>query len=86
MRYKLNGPEVPENIIELAKFAAEKAKALGIGHFTLSFNPEYSNDCHGEIRIIFSSADGRGRPCDNLHIKMTADMTHTIKYTPPSSN
>lgn len=86
--YQMNGPVIPESLIQLAKEVAEKAKGLNIDHFTLSFNPKWdtTNSCHGEAKIHFSRTDGRGRPCYNLNIQVETSLRHNIEFTPESSN
>ncbi len=90
MSNKFEAPEIPEFHALFAKDVAEAAKKHGIDRFTLEYRPNYSlrhnHSIHGNLKIHFSSADGRGRPANNLSIQLETSLIMTISETPESSS
>lgn len=87
---KIDPPKVADNFVAFAKEAAALATTHGIQEFEMTFRPEFKQRCEtdprvvGAMKILFSSADGRGRPCRALAIKLTADLHLQIEAEEPS--
>lgn len=83
-------PEIPQQQVEFAKAVAKIATEHGIDNFTMSYRPDReqrqaaSGHRHSDLKIQFSSVDGRGRPCQNLSINLEASLKLVIKSTPQS--
>lgn len=77
----LPSPSIPD-----AHVAFAKAVASGIRRFRLTYEPTFEQGLtmgrghylRGELRIDYSSTDGRGRPCQSLAITAEATLVHSI--------
>lgn len=83
--------EIPENVIEFAKVVFEAAKTHKIDSFTVRVNAvcddkNRRNRISGEMDILGSLSDGRGRPCENLKILYKAILGCGIVTNQESSN
>lgn len=88
----LQAPDIPETHVAFAKAVAALADGCGIERFQLTFRPhwhglremERGQHINGDLRIDYHSTDGRGRPCRNLAITLTATLVQHIEKTPES--
>ena len=91
---KVDGLKIPQSHAEFAEAVSKLADEYGIDKFTMKYRPKFdspANDgldrqINGEMNIVYSSVDGRGRPCRNLSIVCDATINLTIEHNWPSSN
>ena len=87
---KIEMPEVPENHIEFAKAVKKAADEFGIEKLSVTYRPAFENRLeldrrfNGDMKIHYSSVDGRCRPASNLSIELDTRLTQTIIHTPES--
>lgn len=82
---------LPDSYINFAKAVGALAASHGITTAQVKITPnwrdgETAQRLHGEVTINYSSKDGRGRPCDNLWIALSANLNVPIISTPESSS
>lgn len=90
---EITPPKIPETHVAFAKAVANLAAAHGIDRFEMTFHPKWEmnieRNCdpriHGDAKILFADADGRGRPCRNLSINLVANLSLPIESNPESS-
>jgi len=86
---EIDGVKIPDEHIAFAEGVAALADQYGMDRVTLKYRPEWSRDIslprngvdrriNGDMEIIYSSVDGRGRPCRKLHICCSATMALSI--------
>lgn len=88
---EITPPKIPETHVAFAKAVANLAAAHGVDRFEMAFRPgwegrrigeSYDPRIIGEMKILFSSVDGRGRPCRNLSINLQANLSLDIEKNP----
>lgn len=83
---------VPPSHIAFANEVASIAEKNGIKAFTLEYDPgwtgvgRWDNRVKGYAKVLFTSQDGRGRPCRNLSVQFDACIRHVIETNPESTN
>ena len=86
--------EVPESHIAFAKAVAALAEENHIASFSMDYKPEgefcggqeWDHRTTGSASIHFAAKDGRGRPCRNLSINISATMQHAVESNQESCN
>lgn len=87
-------PTIPPSLEGFAKASAALAESHGIKRFEMTVEVAYSDVSMffpevyhtGDVKVIFSSTDGRGRPAINLAVHYNAHMRLALQTTPESSN
>lgn len=85
-------PIIPPALEGFAKAAAALAESHGIKRFEMTVQVDYGDEDQfeprvhhtGEVKVIFSAKDGRGRPCSNLAVHYDAKMRVALTSTPES--
>ncbi len=91
MSIELDGPVLPDKLIEFAKGVAKLAAETGVDRVDLVIRPSWRGICgvrdklYGEVKIAYWQTDGRGRPSENLRVSVVSTMDHSVIYTPSSS-
>lgn len=72
---KVKALEIPKSHVDFANAVANIADIHGIKDFTIEYNPEFDiglngpeNFIRGNMKIHYSTTDGRGRPHKQLKI------------------
>ena len=86
-------PTIPSALEGFAKAAAALAESHGIKRFEMNVQVGYGDEDQfeprvhhsGEVKVIFTATDGRGRPCTNLAVHYTAKVRAALISTPESS-
>jgi hypothetical protein len=91
MIHEITPPSIPDKVSEFAKAVAKLANEYGIDEFRMNLKPhrrkmELDRRIHGDMHVVFSASDGRGRPCQNLSIQLQANFTVQIVENPESFN
>jgi hypothetical protein len=86
---KIETTKIPDGCINFAKELAESATKHGIKSFSTKLTLDsdihgFDGSFRGDLTIHFSSKDGRGRPCDNLSIRVETTLIKNIVSTPES--
>jgi hypothetical protein len=93
MNNAITPPKVPDSHVAFAKMVAELAVGHGIDRFEMTFRPKWNclstgerpdPRIHGDMKIVFSDSDGRGRPCRNLAINLVTYLALEIESNPTS--
>jgi len=83
-------PKLPDSCENFAKAVAAIAESHGVDQFQMTFRPDFEKDHEsrrlitGDMKIVYSSKDGRGRPCRKLNINLTANLGFIIENEPES--
>lgn len=91
-KVNITPPAIPFTHTAFAAAVAQAAEKHGIKRFNMTYEPVYTGKLqsgqriNGDLKINYSSRDGRGRPCTNLSISLDTRLTHEIVTTPESSN
>lgn len=89
MGNELKPAELPDSHIDFAKEIAQAARKHGIEKFTLEYQPKFDSGntaltFWGRLKVHFSSADGRGRPANNLKISYETSLDYVVSATKES--
>jgi hypothetical protein len=78
----IDAVEIPEAHGQFAKAIAALADNYGMDSFTMTYRPNFENrlgyDVSGDLKIYYSSVDGRGRPERTLKIECDTKTTSSI--------
>ena len=89
---KITPLEIPEIYVSFALATAKVAQEQGMDRFTLTCRPDFEHRleggmlAEGDLKVIYSSTDDRGRPCGNLQIQLESVTKLDVYKTPPSSS
>lgn len=87
-------PVIPQSHADFANELAAIADKYRMDRFTMTYRPnfderfsdKYDSRIHGDMKIHYSSVDGRGRPSKNLKVCCEANFSIQIKSNPESSS
>ncbi len=85
-------PSIPVEHITFARGVAKLADESGIDRLEIKYRPTFRGHLvvdrriRGDLRVIYSSVDGRGRPCRNLSIQLDAALVIEVEKNPESSS
>lgn len=83
----VEGPSIPRGHADFASEVAALADKYGMNSFTMTYRPsfeqrrniELDHRISGEMKIVYSSSDGRGRPYRNLQIRCEVDFSIQVE-------
>jgi hypothetical protein len=87
---KIEALEIPQNHIDFAHMIKKAADKCGIKFVSVSYIPamntsnEVDNRFSGDMKIHYSSVDGRNRDANNLILTFDTKQTKVLSETPES--
>ena len=83
----VKAPTIPKSHADFARELASLADKYGMDKFTMTYRPKFDHGSkneldrriNGEMKINYSSVDGRGRPCRNLQVRCDASFSIQVE-------